>query len=162
MGIPVEFVDGGLALTFFFVFKSRPVPLGRGRFRDEDLPRPIDVVFHPENRGNPHDLTIEFEGTTYGYDRIRRFEPSPEEVTDYTGAYYSGELNTVVRVAARGNKLEIIRDWQSEPDHLEPILPDIFQGQIGSVTFTRKPDGAVAGFTLTSNFKVHFERQAWK
>ena len=57
MAVPVDVVDGALALTFFFVFKSRPIALGNGRFLDENLPLPIDVVFPPENARNPVDLT---------------------------------------------------------------------------------------------------------
>ena len=135
-------------------------PHGSGRFvRPGFPPLPLSVFFEPRNGEPLFDIILTHGGVDDRYEPLRPYTPAQEEIGAYVGAYYSDELDAVFRITVEDGGLLVTRRWQSQPSRLQPILPDVFQGRLGCLTFERDSTGAVTGFSRSKDdLKVHFER----
>lgn len=91
--------------------------------------------------------------------RMPSYRPTPRELAQFTGDYWSDELRVSYRVSLAGSAL-VLHRFKHEPDSLRPSFTDAFVGgDAGTVRFLRTK-GAVTGFRLTSGRvrNVHFDR----
>ena len=154
----IRTLSGKLKLAFSDEDEIELRPLGGGRFSRSDG-EPV-VLFEPRNGEPLFDLVITTDGgLVYRFEPLSPYNPAQKEIRAYVGAYYSDELDVVFRIAVEDGGLLVNRRWQSQPSRLEPILPDVFHGRLGCLTFERDSTGAVTGFSRSHNdLKVHFER----
>ncbi len=155
--ISIRTLSGKLKLAHSNGYEYELRPLGGGRFsRSDGKP----VLFEPRNGEPLFDLVITTDsGLVYRFEPLSPYNPAQKEIRAYVGAYYGDELDVVFRIAVKDGGLLVNRRWQSQPSRLEPILPDVFHGRLGCLTFERDSTGAVTGFSRSHNdLKVHFER----
>jgi CubicO group peptidase (beta-lactamase class C family) len=90
------------------------------------------------------------------YESVTPFTPTAAELSDYSGAFVSEEIDPVYRIALQEGKLTLLR-LKHKPDTLHPETSDVFAGDIGTVRFTRDANHHISGFILNAgriqNFK---------
>jgi CubicO group peptidase (beta-lactamase class C family) len=74
-------------------------------------------------------------------------KPTPEQLKEYTGDYYSDELQVTFRLALKEGKLHFVH--RNAPENpLRPRLEDKFAIQRYRINFIRDEEKKLAGFTL--------------
>ncbi len=84
--------------------------------------------------------------------RVEPPAPSPEQVGEYAGAYFSEELETSYTVVVEDGRL-VARHWRNDDVLLYPTAKDEFRGSVWwlrLVTFDRDSAGRVAGLRITN------------
>lgn len=89
---------------------------------------------------------------------------TPEQLTEFTGDYYTEELDTTYTIGVRGNQL--VAQHIRHDDILLTYADDHFLGEVWffpEVRFTRDETGRVIGFKLTGNRvrNLYFERKTY-
>ena len=75
-----------------------------------------------------------------------------KQVAEFSGHYWSDELETEYRILAVGDRL-LIRHWRNEDVVLTPSGPDQFSGDqewAAKIRFLRNPDGGIMGFRISA------------
>src|SRR6056297_10991 len=119
------------------------------------------VTFHRNESGAADSLTLHQNGNHVA--KKIDFELSVEEMEEYTGHYFSGEIQTAYDVAMSDSSL-VLQNYQLEEDiTLAPIKEDSFGGgfPITNVSFVRNDAGDITGFRAGSGRTrdVHFEKR---
>jgi hypothetical protein len=120
------------------------------------------VTFHRGARGRVDGLTLHQGGDQHAT-RLREdaatWKPTAEELSEFTGRYFSDELETHFTLAVEDGKLVLERRRQ-EDTTLQPGKQDEFSGGGLQFAFERDRNGKVIGF-YTANGRtrnVRFER----
>jgi hypothetical protein len=71
-------------------------------------------------------------------------------IAEYSGTYFSGELNLAFRVYGNSGKLFIARDL-APVQTLEPAQPDVFTMGPRNMAFERNARGAIDGIVLSAS-----------
>ena len=82
----------------------------------------------------------------------RPFPINNEQLAEFSGNYWSEELETEYHILAVGDRL-MIRHWRSEDVFLTPIGPDQFSGDqewADRILFLRNPDAGIYGFRISA------------
>ena len=95
-------------------------------------------------------------------DPLEDWTPSIEEIAEYSGRYFSDELETFYTVAMGEDGL-LLRHRRLDDIGLVPKAKDSFNGEfpVGEINFTRDDDGALTGM-MVSNWltqNVRFDKQ---
>ena len=119
------------------------------------------VTFHRNESGAADSLTLHQNGNHVA--KKIDFELSVEEMREYTGHYFSEEIQTAYDVAMSDSSL-VLQNYQLEEDiTLAPIKEDTFGGgfPIANVSFVRNDAGDITGFRAGSGRTrdVHFEKR---
>jgi CubicO group peptidase (beta-lactamase class C family) len=119
-------------------------PLGENRFIMLGVPEKIEVVVSPSRMV----LTID-DGRSIVYEAVK---PALEQLAEYTGRYYSEELDTDYTLTVQGNKL-VARKKIGDDLILAPQFADVFgdSNSLISARFMRDPNGRVTGFVLNTS-----------
>jgi hypothetical protein len=136
-------------------------PLGENRFRIKA--RPGEVSFELPKPGSAQRLILALEGSPpVIYEAVNSAAPTVEQLAEYSGAYYSDEIDSVYRVAVKEGKLTLLRK-KFPPVSLEPAFADAFTtgSSLGTIRFTRDPQRHVTGFIAGSGRvrNLQFEKQ---
>jgi CubicO group peptidase (beta-lactamase class C family) len=141
-------------------------PLGNNRFLMVGVPS-IRISFESSQRGAPPNMyvidvpdpnqttshTLSNTGKPGTFEAVKAAVYSAKELTEFTGRYYSEELDATYRIAREGENLVVIRKKSEQAETLTPKFIDMFNAtianQFSSVRFTRGPQQNVTGFTLT-------------
>jgi CubicO group peptidase (beta-lactamase class C family) len=130
--------------------------LGRGEFQTENST--TRYVFRPAAAGS----TVQAIDDDFDPIVLRRVPAAPlqtepartDDLSQYAGVYYNGELGVSWTLEIRGAKL-IRRQWMFPAQELEPILPDTFSGDLSEASyalrFSRDAAGRVEGFAVGSS-----------
>ena len=119
------------------------------------------VTFHRNESGAADSLTLHQNGNHVA--KKIDFELSVDEMEEYTGHYFSEEIQTAYDVAMSDSSL-VLQNYQLEEDiTLAPIKEDSFGGgfPIANVSFVRNDAGDITGFRAGSGRTrdVHFEKR---
>lgn len=88
--------------------------------------------------------------------RLPPYMPSKEDLSVYTGLYYSSELNTVYTIFMDDNILKIRFNIAFPELPLMPKTPDLFADLwLGEYRFERNDDDKVTGFVVQN---IHFKK----
>lgn len=82
-----------------------------------------------------------------------QWEPSPRELMDFTGSFFSEELDATWEIVA-GDEGLLLRRWGMADQGLEPLLPDtwVFQGSTEPrLRFERDAAGRVTAVSLSNS-----------
>lgn len=123
----------------------------------------VRVQFHPEQDGYVQRLTVFAEGNEIKGKRIQVKRLSPEQMREYTGDYYSGELDTTYRIVLQDDKI-IARHRRHGDIPLVRTKEDLFTGRrwfFHKVHFIRNDQNQIEGFLLTGGRvrNLRFERK---
>ena len=99
------------------------------------------------------EFTEEKEPTSEGPEKKEEPEPpelSPDQLSEYTGTYYSEELDVNCTIVIRDTSLML--EWRKfEPEELSPTESDTFSTSGRTkIHFTRSKQNKIDGFTLSS------------
>jgi CubicO group peptidase (beta-lactamase class C family) len=99
-------------------------------------------------------LTVHVSGDELSGKRTQKFAPTAEQLKEFTGTFYSEELEVMYTLLVRDGKL-VVRHRKGEIV-MQPLQPDGFKGDFGEyggaiqLRFTRDAGHEVGGFLLTS------------
>ena len=124
------------------------VPTGGGMFRPGEQPH--EWRFVPSASGKPAELLIkDFWPTQRTFVRVAEPLPAVSALNGFAGRFRSDETDMTYAVAVVGGQLRL--SWPRQYDiPLEAVGGDRFVGSRGTVTFTRKPSGAIDGLTISN------------
>ena len=147
--------------------RSEPVhipllPSGPGAFRDKDGQRNIGCEFLPQQGTQPRRVRVRIgHGPERTFEAITRASPTPKELEDYAGTYYSPEVEATFTFVIQNGKLQL------QPPHrprqtLHAGMRDEFAGTSGTLQFERDASNCVTGFryNLPRVRKLRFDRQS--
>ena len=85
--------------------------------------------------------------------------PTPE-LRQYTGTFYSDELQTIYTIEVKDAKL-VIHHFRRGDFELSSNMKDEFTGDIGTIDFFRNNSTHISGFMLSGeNIRnIHFRKQ---
>jgi CubicO group peptidase (beta-lactamase class C family) len=123
----------------------------------------VQVQFHPEKDGYVERLTVVAEGETIKGKRSKVKELAPEQMREYAGDYYSGELDTTYKIVLQDDKI-LARHRRHGDIPLVRTKEDVFTGRrwfFHKVQFVRNEKNQIAGFLLTGGRvrNLRFERK---
>ncbi len=114
------------------------------------LKAPVEMMvrFEKQERGKTMLMHIYREGEksdTYEY--FKPVKPTPGQLKEYTGDYYSDELQVTFRLAFKTGKLHFVHKNAPESP-LQPTLKDKFTVRGYRINFIRDEEKKLTGFTL--------------
>jgi hypothetical protein len=122
------------------------------------------VAFESIGGASARRLILTFEGSSpLIYEAVKAAAPTAEQLTEYAGAYYSDEIDSIYRIAVQDGKLTLLRK-KFPPLTLQATFTDAFSSDslLGIIRFTRDQHQRVNGFIADGgrvrNFK--FVKQA--
>ena len=133
--------------------KFEMLPVSEIRFQVKEYN--THITFQPKKSG-PFVL-LEIHGIRA--ERVKPFLPTPQQLAEYKGKYFSEELRTVYNLEVRGDQL-IVRHRRFKDLILWPTVVDQFGNDMGhefeidawwfrSFDFVRSPSGHIKGFQLS-------------
>ena len=129
---------------------SAYAPVGRDTFRsaDRDVGFPADLVFAEKQRAVPQRFQLlELGEVPLNFEKIDPYSPSLDELREYTGAYYSEELETTNRVYLEDDRLYL--EYRRSPKTpLQPTLKDQFTLNGMRIEFERDSKGGISGYGI--------------
>lgn len=129
-------------------YNKQITPTGENRFAMSD--QPGEVVFEARK------LVIKIEGRKPVVFEAQQ-PADTSRLAQYTGSYYSEEIDSTYKVAVENGKLILTRK-KFRPSTLDPLFKDAFAtGSIlGTIRFTRDRQNRVNGFTVFAGRVRHF------
>lgn len=154
--IRLEIKDGkltaniGPGLTLVAINKSRFQVMGA----------PIQVEFVATSNNHPQRMLVFAEGgkePIENYDYVETAKPTPSQMAEYAGTYYSDELDTRYTVILKDDRL-VIRRKKFEDTALTPTFSDAFSNSdLGRLRFIRDSAKRVSGFELNAGRVRHLQ-----
>ena len=130
--------------------ESEFAPIDRTTFRstDPDAGIAVDLVFEESRREELERFQLlQFGEVPLNFEKVEPFTPSLELLRDYTGTYYSEELQTTHGIVLEGDRL--YAKYRNAPQNpLEPTVKDQFTLDETRIEFERDAQGAVSGFAV--------------
>lgn len=111
---------------------------------------PASVTFHRNEDGSADSLTLHQNGNHIA--KKIAFELNLEDMEEYTGRYFSDEIETLYTIAIEDSGL-VLKNYQfEEPIKLSAGSTDSFGGgfPIAEVTFKRNESGEITGFNASN------------
>jgi CubicO group peptidase (beta-lactamase class C family) len=139
--------DGKLQLSVTGL-NARLDPVEANRFRVAEPP--VEAVFEASPEGSPLRLILNIPNRkTIKMDAMPPADIS--KLSEYEGAYYSEEIDSMYRVALKDGNLVVTRK-KAGPTQLTPRFRDAFgsPGILGVFRFTRDAQNRVNGFRLSA------------
>ena len=136
-------------------------PLSNERFKVVGQRRELIFETSPQG-GRPLRLRQIDEGSQPAiYEAMPAMTPSPAQLNEYAGNYYSEELNVTYTLFVEGGKL-VLRRRRSKDMPLDPAFTDAFRREdLGFLRFTRNKQNRLTGLLLTAGRvrRLRFERR---
>jgi CubicO group peptidase (beta-lactamase class C family) len=144
----LQFRDGKLRADTFGPSSTELIPLGSGRFRVLGPPVKVVLNFSPAQGATPARVTVEVEGSRpETMEAVASFEPTLEQLSDFTGDFNSDELDAPWKLRVEDGKLTL-RIGNNPARTLAPTFRDAFISQGVQLIFTRAADGKPSGFSI--------------
>jgi CubicO group peptidase (beta-lactamase class C family) len=114
---------------------------------------------HFTDVGNELGMRIQFDGQRpFEYKRVQSMTLTREQLQPYEGTYYCEEVGASYRVRLDEEGKLILQIPNQEAEPLEPMFPDGFRWEWGSVVFDRDPhQGGISGFRLNTERARNFQ-----
>ncbi len=131
--------------------KSELAPISPTEFRMKDAPVEVRVSFSGKagNRYAIVTVTVGTEPPVIGK-WVEPFTPSEKALKEYTGRYYSDELDTFYDLTLNAGKL-LVQGGHSDDLPLTPQIKDFFSaGDMASIQFVRNARRAITGFKVST------------
>jgi CubicO group peptidase (beta-lactamase class C family) len=147
----VSFREAKLWLNLPGAPPSELIPIAANRFRMAGAPASYEMLFEARTPGGPVQMRFFRENARPEvYEPVESFSPTPEQLKEFTGTFYSEELDATYRIGIQEGKLQV-RIGASTRRTLEPASRDIFTAPGGGqFEFRRDPSGKIAGFGISA------------
>lgn len=123
------------------------IALDENRFRLKG--QPVDVTFTTRQDGSAIQMTFTPEGRQPAvFEAKEAMNPTPEQLKEYAGPYYSDELDSVYKLEVDGNKL-VLKRKKYPPMPCSVAFKDAFSSPgTGTLLFTRDQQKRINGFIV--------------
>jgi CubicO group peptidase (beta-lactamase class C family) len=123
-------------------------PISKTEFKVVEPARDIIAKFTRKDKKSPFTIQIFIEGRLQDtYEPVALASPSPEDLQEYMGEFFSEELNVTYKFVIRKGKLFV--KFRTAPDlPLKPTIRDEFELNRIWYQFSRDKEGKIKGFTL--------------
>jgi CubicO group peptidase (beta-lactamase class C family) len=141
---------------------SEYAPIDRNAFRtaDPDVGFTADLVFAETQNSEPKRFQLlQFGEVPLNFEKVDPHSPSRDELREYTGTYYSEELETTHRVVLEDGRL-YLKHRRSHKTPLQATQKDQFTLDAIRIEFERDSQGGVTGFGIWNDreWNVRFAR----
>jgi CubicO group peptidase (beta-lactamase class C family) len=129
---------------------SAYAPIGRDTFRSADrgVGFTADLVFAGKKSAAPKRFQlVEFAEFPLDFEKIDPYSPSLDELQEYSGIYYSEELEVTHQVSLADGRL-YLKYRRSPQTPLQPTLKDQFTLNAMRIEFERDLHGSVSGYGI--------------
>jgi CubicO group peptidase (beta-lactamase class C family) len=125
------------------------LPLSETRFQAKE--QPTEVAFESRQNAGAMQLKIIADGRKpVVFEAVEGIKPTTTQLTEYAGAYYSAEIDSVYQVEIDGDKL-VLKRKKYKPVAFLPVFKDAFTNvSLGVVRFTRDNQNRINGFIASS------------
>ena len=107
----------------------------------------VQVEFSKNDSGKVNGITLYQRGNAMMAKRAAAIKPlTAEEISQFTGEYYSDELMATYSVVLKDNKLFVTSTRLDEP--LRHVKEDAFAYSRGDITFTKNAENRIINFIL--------------
>lgn len=145
----IELHDGKLYYVRSASSRSEMAPLSAERFRLLGVPVQVELTFRAAGADGPARLEFVAEGERpLVLEAVEAFKPTPEQLAEYAGDYYSEELDVTHRWRARDGRLYLSVGHDPEELPVEPLVRDEFNVRGVVARFRRDAQGRVGGLAL--------------
>jgi CubicO group peptidase (beta-lactamase class C family) len=123
------------------------------------------ITFHRDEEGEVHALTLYQNGEQHATrleDEIEPWEPTPDDLREFEGRYFSQEIETVYNLEMEEGELQL-KQRRLDGGPLTPRAKDAFSGAGLQFSFERDRNGQIIGFYVSNGRSrdVRFERIRW-
>ncbi len=123
------------------------VPLSKTQFRSVD---DTDIRFEKQDQDKPLLIHVTVEGEKpVTFEAIQLVSPTPAQLEEYVGDYYSDELQFTYKLVLEDGKL-FFRHRNAPKKPLSPTLSDMFKVGYVTIHFIRDHQNKISAFTLSS------------
>jgi CubicO group peptidase (beta-lactamase class C family) len=129
-------------------YKSSLVPLDKSTFRSED--EEIIIKYIEDEKGKSLKLEVPSGNLEFVCIPVTFVNPTPSQLKEYSGAFYSEELDVTCYMEVKDDAL-MVKRRKFEDDKLTAKEKDIFLTEGGArIYFTRDKQDKVNGLTVTT------------
>jgi len=108
----------------------------------------MEIEFHRPQSQQPWAMRVRVEGQPPSeYESVPLASPTPTQLAEYAGNYFSEELNVTYALKLEGNKLYYQRA-RAPQTILSPMIKDTFAAGPLQFNFLRDHQQRVSGFTI--------------
>lgn len=145
--ISITSEEGGLCAEAHELPKSHLI---RTSEREFSLPAMgAKLTFEGDEATSINRLNVNLNGQQMVAPRVKAFDPVSVSAVEFTGDFYSSELNTIYSFSAKGNTL-VVKNTRMNDFEMLPTGTDQFSVDKRRVDFMRGPDGKINGFMFSS------------
>jgi CubicO group peptidase (beta-lactamase class C family) len=145
----ISLENENLFVTAPGLIKTQMKAIGADEFEVKEVS--ARVTFMQGDSGKISKMKVEMNGEEHYAMKLPEFDASKVNLADYTGNYYSDELNTTYNLVVESGKL-IARHFRTGDVNLNPTKPDHFSGDqwyFGSIQYERDQTGRITGFRVS-------------
>ena len=139
-----EILVGEESLVLDTMGQKFPIePLSENHFRATKAPVALNIYFENDNNRLIVDINDGYQKTVF--EKIAALELTAAQLAEYTGRYFSDELNMAYEFTVGENMLNV-KPATFYLKKLEPLMKDSFNSGILTLVFQRDETGKVTGF----------------
>jgi hypothetical protein len=126
------------------------MPVSESEFHVLDSPVEIVMMFEKKKEDKPLIVCIHQERKKpETYEAVQLVRPTPEQLKEYEGEYFSPELRVIFRLMLKDGKLYFVHKNASNIA-LRPIFKDRFNVKDWKINFLRNTENEVSSFLLNA------------
>jgi hypothetical protein len=125
--------------------KTKLVPVSKSKFAIKEAD--AEITFLPDENGKITRMMVWIQGQQITAMRLPDFNPDAVKLDEYSGEYYSEELNTGYTFLVESGKL-VARHFRTGDIHLVPVKENVFNGDqwyFGQMEFVRDENNHITG-----------------
>ncbi|HEY3430872.1 MAG TPA: DUF3471 domain-containing protein, partial [Cyclobacteriaceae bacterium] len=130
-----------------------PVPMEAKSETEFEVPQfGGQIAFTKSSNNEVNEFVLTQGGNVTKAQRVKEFDPKSIKLSDYTGVFYSPELETRYTIVLEGDKLKATH-IRNEPCEMHPVADRIFNADawyMGRIEFIKNPQGVVTGMKVSS------------
>lgn len=110
------------------------------------------ITFTKNSNNEVNEFLLRTNGTVMRAPRVKEFDPKSIKLSDYTGVFYSPELETRYTIVLEGDKLKATH-IRNEPCEMHLVSNGIFNADawyMGRIEFIKNSQGVVTGMKVSS------------
>jgi CubicO group peptidase (beta-lactamase class C family) len=147
--------DGKLAVSATNGMRFRIAPVSATEFREFEVPVRVDVRFQNRGEGERPLMHLSIDRQkSYSFEPVKLVVPTPAELAEYAGEYYSDEVQASYKIGVENGRL-VVTARRAPNLVLAPALKDEFLFAGFNFDFTRDPQNKVNGFLMDTERSIN-------
>lgn len=156
------YVKDGKLLYSRGTSESELAPLGNNRYLMLGTPDRVEISFKSPRPGAPLQMLTVIVGVgSSTHDSVESATYTAVQLSEFTGAYYSNEIDATYNITLQGDKLALRRKNVDGETPMLAQFADAFSAVgTGSIRFTRNGQNRITGFLLSTGRvrKLRFDK----